>query len=137
MSWWGWGANVVLFSGLWFVGNRLWWAFLLTIVGEVVWVVIAINREQYDLAAICALFSGVALRNLVRWRRSRSAGVSDVIAILMRYGHTRESAMNFLLCAGVTDVTGVTPLAQIEAGTGYLVTEWIRTNWGSPNAIAG
>ena len=40
MSPWGWAANAVLVSGLWFVGNRLWWAFLLTAVGEVVWVVI-------------------------------------------------------------------------------------------------
>jgi hypothetical protein len=69
MSGWGWIANIILVSGLWFVGERVWWAFLLTIIGELAWTVIAVNRGEWDLAAICFVFALIALRNLVRWRQ--------------------------------------------------------------------
>ncbi len=133
MSPWGWGANVVLFSGLWFVGNRLWWAFLLTAVGEVVWVVIAWNRGQIDLAAICAVFALVAVRNLLKWRNQPT--IDTVVARLARHmgvGPRDPQVWGFLTCEGVTGEKGVTPLQQFDAGRGDRVLDWIERNWGTP-----
>lgn len=73
MSVTGWLANVLLVAGLWYMGRRKWWAFALTVVGEVVWVGLAASRGQWDLAAICLIFTILAGWNLVQWRRDRSA----------------------------------------------------------------
>jgi hypothetical protein len=133
MSPWGWIANVFLVAGLWFVGNRLKWAFLLTIVGEVAWVFIAVARDQYDMAAICAVFTLLALRNLLLWH-----GHVTLQEIAVRLGrhqgvhHRDASVWKWLTCAGVTGVKGVTPLQQIDAGKGHHVMAWIETNWGAP-----
>ena len=133
MSWWGWAANAVLFSGLWFVGNRLWWAFLLTIVGEVVWVVIAVNRHQYDLAAICAVFALLALRNLLKWRAQPTLrDVAYRLALHMNCHAADVSVWKWLMCEGVTGVPGVTPVDQFDRGEGHRVVEWLDREWGPP-----
>lgn len=63
----GWFANVLLVVGLWMVGDKVRWAFLFTIIGEAIWVCVAIARAQWDMAAICAVFAALAVRNWIKW----------------------------------------------------------------------
>jgi hypothetical protein len=67
MSVWSWLASALLVAAAWGVGDRKRAAFLLTVVGEAVWVVIAVDRGMYDLAAVCVVFGVVAVRNYRRW----------------------------------------------------------------------
>lgn len=130
MSYWGWGASIVLFAGLWFVGNRARWAFLFTIVGEVAWVVIALNREQYDLAAICAVFGLLALRSLILWGPPPSLEtVAAMVAVRMNTEPRDEVVWHWLTCPGATGVKGVSPIHQFDAGEGHKVLEWLDKHW--------
>ena len=63
----GWFANVFLVVGLWMVGNKARWAFILTAVGEAIWTVTSILRGQFDLAFICVVFTILAIRNWFKW----------------------------------------------------------------------
>ncbi len=66
-----WGANLLIVVGLWFSGSKRWWAFLFTAVGEIVWASVAVYLGMYDLAFVCAIFTVLAIRNLLLWRRDR------------------------------------------------------------------
>lgn len=86
----GWLANAVLVAGLWQVGRRRWQAFVLTALGEAVWVAVAVRRREWDLAAICAVFGLLAVRNLILWRNAphplAAATREDLLAELDRRG---------------------------------------------------
>ena len=63
----GWVGNAFVICGCWGVGNKWRHAFLLTAIGEVVWIATALIRGQYDLAAICVVFGVLAVRNWWLW----------------------------------------------------------------------
>lgn len=63
----GWIGNAFIVAGLWGVGNKRRGAFILTGIGEVIWVVRAILQPDYALAAICIVFAVLAVRSYVRW----------------------------------------------------------------------
>lgn len=61
-------ANLLIIAGLYYIGGRKRWAFLLTGVGEAVWTVYSLATVQWDLAWICAIFTVLAVRNFVLWK---------------------------------------------------------------------
>ena len=63
----GWIGNVFLIWGIWEIGNKRRFAHLLTIIGEVAWIVKSLALQQYDLAVICAVFAVLAGRCWVKW----------------------------------------------------------------------
>jgi len=65
-----WVGNVFICLGLWYMGDKKWWAFLFSIVGETCWVVYSIRIHMWSLAFITVIFGGLAIRNLVLWKRS-------------------------------------------------------------------
>lgn len=69
----GWTANLVLVAGLWFVGKKKRWAFLLTLVGELAWTAISVVRRMPDMFAVCAVFAALAAVNYYRWGKGPQA----------------------------------------------------------------
>jgi nicotinamide riboside transporter PnuC len=74
LSWLAWLANATLVAGLWFVGKRRRWAFLLTFLGEASWVVVSASRGSADMLAICLVFAALAVVNFVRWGKKEATG---------------------------------------------------------------
>ncbi len=68
MSLLSWLANIIIFAGLWYSGTKKWWACGLSVVGEIMWTVVAIYRDEWDLAIVCIAFAMVGVRNLFLWR---------------------------------------------------------------------
>lgn len=63
----GWVGNVFLCWGIWEIGNKRRYAHLLTVVGELAWIVKSLMVREYDLAVICGVFTFLATRCWVKW----------------------------------------------------------------------
>lgn len=63
----GWVGNIFLVIGIWLVGYKNRKAFIFSVLGESIWLAYSIKREMYDLAFICVIFGGLAIRNWYLW----------------------------------------------------------------------
>lgn len=63
----GWIGNAFIVAGLWGVGNKRRGAFILSAVGELLWIANATGRGDWALASICVVFLLMALRSYVKW----------------------------------------------------------------------
>lgn len=63
----GWLGNVLLCWGIWEIGNKRRRAHLLTVAGELAWIVKSVAVGQWDLAVICTIFAVLAGRCWVKW----------------------------------------------------------------------
>jgi len=66
-AWLGWVGNAVILAGMWGIGGKHRWAFLVTALGEAIWTVQGLALDLPDLSIICALFTIMALVNWRRW----------------------------------------------------------------------
>lgn len=63
----GWIGNLFIVGGLWGIGSKVRNAFLLSVVGESLWMVASYQRSQWDLMVICGVFCALAVRSYVKW----------------------------------------------------------------------
>ena len=65
----GWIGNFFIVIGLWKIGDKWRHAFLFSIFGELAWITksLTIEKPDYALATICAVFCVMAFRNWVKW----------------------------------------------------------------------
>jgi hypothetical protein len=62
-----WVGNFFIVLGLWQIGNKKRYAFILSLLGESAWVGYAMVIRMYSLAFICLIFAVLALRNYIKW----------------------------------------------------------------------
>ena len=63
----GWIGNGFIIVGAWLIGDKKRYAFLFSIVGELIWIWHSLAIGMYDLAAICLVFTVLAVRNWFKW----------------------------------------------------------------------
>ncbi len=63
----GWGGNALLIAGLILIGVKWPHAFLLTVLGELLWLAESIRLKRLDMIVLCSVFSIIALVNWVQW----------------------------------------------------------------------
>ena len=56
-------------SGNWIVGNKKKFGFLLLIICNVLWVVVAIKMKVYGLLLVVVPAFGINVRNFLKWRK--------------------------------------------------------------------
>lgn len=62
-----WVGNIFIVLGLWLIGNKYRNAFILSIIGEVCWVIYSLQHTLFSLAFICSIFALLALRSYIKW----------------------------------------------------------------------
>jgi len=62
-----WFANAVILVAQWNVGNQHRWAFIVSFIGEAIWVTYAVIEHKWSLAFICVFFALMAVRNYIKW----------------------------------------------------------------------
>lgn len=65
-------GNALIVLGLWKLGQKNRRAFVYTAIGEILWAMRAIIQRDWELAAICVLFTALAVRNFILWRQKAS-----------------------------------------------------------------
>lgn len=68
MTWLSWIGNIFIILGLYYIGNKKRFAFIFSVVGETSWIGYALLSQQYNLAFICIIFAGMAIRNWFKWK---------------------------------------------------------------------
>lgn len=66
-------ATIMLLVSAWLVGQKNRVAFILTILGELLWVYEAVLMERYDLVVLCVVFAVIAAHNWQLWGKKVSA----------------------------------------------------------------
>jgi len=63
-----WIGNILIVIGLWQVGNKKRYAFILSIAGELLWVGYALQKNLNSLTVICLIFATIASINWFKWK---------------------------------------------------------------------
>ena len=85
----GWFGNIFIVVGLWYIGNQKRWAFLLTTLGEVIWILHSYLMGQNDLMVICILFAALQFRGWLKFKPPEP--VAKEIAKVIRKELRRET----------------------------------------------
>lgn len=64
----GWIGNIFIVGGLWGIGNKVRNAFLLSILGELCYIVRSYRTKDWPLFAVCWVFALMAARGWWKWR---------------------------------------------------------------------
>lgn len=63
-----WATSAVTLWGMWAVGNKRWWGWLVGLGNQVLWVTFSIAYRAWGLLPLTAALIVVYTRNLMRWR---------------------------------------------------------------------
>jgi hypothetical protein len=65
----GWAGNLALIISLYAMHPRRRWPFVMSVVGEALWLVVSVDRRSADMIFLCVVFCVLAVRNFVKWGR--------------------------------------------------------------------
>lgn len=66
--WWSWLLMVVGVTGMYLAGRRLWWGWLVGLGSEVLWLVYAIQTQQWGFIPFALIYAAVFIKNAREWR---------------------------------------------------------------------
>jgi hypothetical protein len=68
-EYWSWLLAVVGVSGIYFVGKKTIWGWLVLIVSECLWVGYAISTKQYGFIFMAIAYATVYLKSYLAWKK--------------------------------------------------------------------
>lgn len=65
-----WIGTICILVGMWLIGNKKWWAFGFSVVGEIAYIIYALltPQPQWALVVLSVVILGMAVRNMLKWR---------------------------------------------------------------------
>ena len=54
--------------GLFTVGRKVWWGWMVLILNEWLWVIYAVNTRQYGFIVAAIIYGTVYVNNILKWR---------------------------------------------------------------------
>jgi flagellar biosynthesis protein FliR len=70
-QWWSWTLTIIGVSGLYLVGKRSLWGWIIGIFAQLLWLVYAIVTEQWGFIASALAYGSINLINFNRWRSEK------------------------------------------------------------------
>jgi len=71
MELWSWILAAIGVSGIFFVGQKTIWGWLVLLANECLWTVYAIATEQYGFIFSAVAYAIVYVRSYLHWKRDR------------------------------------------------------------------
>ena len=71
-EYWSWVLTSVGLVGLFLAGRKIWWAWLIGLGAQVLWIVYAVQTQQYGFILSACAYGFVYLINALHWRKSES-----------------------------------------------------------------
>lgn len=68
-EYWSWILAVIGVSGMYFVGKKTVWGWLVLLVNEVLWTVYAIVTQQYGFIVMALAYATVYVKSFFSWRK--------------------------------------------------------------------
>ena len=64
---WSWVLSIIGVTGLWFVGRKRWWGWLIAFTNECLWIVYALTTEQYGFILGAVAYMIIHAHNTRKW----------------------------------------------------------------------
>ena len=68
--WWSWLLTAVGVFGLYMAGRKVWWAWLIGLGAQVLWLAYAVSTRQYGFIVSAVAYGWVYGKNALAWRRA-------------------------------------------------------------------
>ena len=68
MEYWSWILAAIGVSGIYFVGRKTIWGWLVLLFNEAIWIAYALVTEQYGFIVSAVAYAVVYIRSYLRWR---------------------------------------------------------------------
>ena len=72
---WSWILACVGVTGIFFVGRKTVWGWLVLLVNECIWIAYALKTDQYGFIFMSTAYSIVYIKSYLKWREEASKGV--------------------------------------------------------------
>jgi hypothetical protein len=82
--WWSWVLAVIGVTGIFLVGKKTIWGWLVLGLNECLWIVYAITTKQYGFIAAAVAYGAVYIKSYLHWKQDEPEVISDAIIILNR-----------------------------------------------------
>jgi hypothetical protein len=71
-EYWSWILAIFGVSGMFFVGKKTAWGWMVLLFNEVIWTVYAIATEQYGFIVMAVAYAIVYIKSFIEWRKDHS-----------------------------------------------------------------
>lgn len=69
MEYWSWILAAIGITGIFFVGKKTVWGWLILLANEFIWIAYALSTKQYGFIISAAAYAAVYIRSYIHWRR--------------------------------------------------------------------
>jgi hypothetical protein len=69
VEYWSWLLAVLGVSGMYFVGKKTVWGWLVLLANEAIWVIYALVTEQYGFIVMAVAYAYVYIKSYFEWRK--------------------------------------------------------------------
>lgn len=66
---WSWVLATIGVLGIYFVGRKTIWGWLVLLANEVIWIAYALTTKQYGFIVSAVAYAIVYIRSFIHWRR--------------------------------------------------------------------
>lgn len=66
---WSWVLATIGVLGIYFVGRKTVWGWLVLLANEVIWIVYAVSTKQYGFIVSAIAYAIVYIRSFIHWRQ--------------------------------------------------------------------
>lgn len=66
---WSWILAAIGVTGIYFVGKKTIWGWLVLLVNECIWVAYALATKQYGFIVMATAYSAVYIKSFLQWRK--------------------------------------------------------------------
>ena len=71
-QYWSWILAVIGVTGIYFVGRKTIWGWLVLLTNECIWIAYALATDQYGFIFMATAYSIVYVRSYLHWRRDEA-----------------------------------------------------------------
>lgn len=72
MEFWSWLLAAIGVTGIFFVGKKTVWGWLILLSNEFIWIAYAITTKQYGFIISALAYAAVYIRSYIHWKREES-----------------------------------------------------------------
>jgi len=73
---WSWVLAAIGVTGIFFVGRKVIWAWLLLLFNEVLWIIYAVTTKQYGFIVAALAYGVVYIRSYIHWSKDKVNNIS-------------------------------------------------------------
>lgn len=66
---WSWILAAVGVTGIYFVGKKTIWGWLVLLVNECIWIAYALATKQYGFIVMATAYAAVYIKSFLQWKR--------------------------------------------------------------------